>query len=223
VSDYPSVPLYRYELVRTLSSRDDRCWGESGLAEGRRRFDRALELAQQLSEEFPAVPEYAMRYAYTCYKYGDMLDKQDRHAEAEQRIRQCVELRREQTERFSELSHCRLYHAGACGKLAEMVRKHGELAEAKDLLDESIALLSGLATVPETNYRGMLAHHYYTLGLVLKDQGDDAAAAAAFKAGGELRSESPTPSGPRRHFPSPPPNWRPSSGRQPASQRDPAK
>lgn len=209
VSEYPTVPLYRYELVYTLSSRDDRLWGESGITGVCARFERAIELARLLSEEFPLVPEYATRYAYTCYKYGRMLDDEDLDRRAEELLRQSVELRREQTERFADVPHCRFFHAFACGQLANHLKRHDRLDEARELLSEAIELLIGLDDVPHIKSRGFLVQYYNSLGGILASQGEEQAAADAFQSAGEL-----SPPATQWRFPPNTPAWRRGGGQR---------
>lgn len=140
VAEYPTVPLYRYELVLTLSSRDSRRWGEAGFEEGRRRFERAIELAEELSQEFASVPEYASRYAYTCHKFSEVLREAGHDDEAECMLRQAIDLRRGQVYRFPDVPQFQGYLAYSLGKLADLVKQRGDLEEARLLLEESIEL-----------------------------------------------------------------------------------
>jgi tetratricopeptide (TPR) repeat protein len=174
VAERPTVPLYRYELVVTLSSRDTTRWGEAGLEVGRRRFQRAIELADELAREFPTVPEYASRYAYTCHKFGEVLSEQGCEEEAECLWRQAIDLRRRHIERFPEVSQFQIYRASTARNLADLLRQRGDLEESSRVLEESLAALIKLeasSQEPVFGLRSKLAENYFSLSRVLRMQG----------------------------------------------------
>ncbi|MEQ8788056.1 MAG: serine/threonine-protein kinase [Pirellulaceae bacterium] len=196
VAEYPRVPLYRYELVDTLSNRDEQLWGEAGLDEGRRRFERAIELVAQLADEFPSVPEYASRHAYTYHKFGEVLLQQDCKDEAECLLRQAVELRRMNVERFPEVSAFPIYMASTMGKLADLLRQRGDVDEAGQVLEDSIAMLTELEAAsaePVFGLRAKMAENYFSQSRVLRMKGRFEESEAAFAKGREYNRSAGLP------------------------------
>ena len=72
-----SVPLYRYELMHAYAKTDKRLWGAKGVDEGRRRYQRALQLADQLVDQFPNVSEYSARQARMNYQLANQFQQLD--------------------------------------------------------------------------------------------------------------------------------------------------
>lgn len=194
IFEYPSVPLYRYELIVALAIPDPRDWGPDGAAEGKRRFQEAFQYAEQLAADFPSSVEYASLTAYISSRLGRLHVHNREFDEAEAKFRQALSLSQQNMERFPGVPSLKLHTATAMGSLAELLLEHRDRpADAKKMLLESIALIGSPDSLAESGRwfaRWQLAWQYGKLSRAHAALGENDLAEAAAKKAEEL--------GPRR-------------------------
>ena len=188
---YPTVPRYRYELMRLYSILSSRLWGKGGYKEGERRMQLALDLADELVEQFPDVPEYSSKRAYVHHKQARLLTWQRRFEDAERSFRKTVSLREGQVDKYP-LPRYALYLAVSRNRLAEVLFRRGKFTEGRTLLERSIAAAEELPKTLESQSdrrysKSLLAWQYSNLAQTLKKLGEFERAKEATERERELR------------------------------------
>ncbi len=192
-TQFPSVPQYRYELMRILLPSFRRTANDADMNEAERRCRRALELAEELTTEFPTVSEYSSRYASAHSRLGSILLQAGRTADAEEHLRQAVGLHQAQIRRYPDVPQYQMYLAMAQSRLSEMFSQTDRVEEARDALLASIALQEQMPTTLPTNRnrrmaRQMLSWQYQKLSEIYTRLGETELADQAGEKANQLRA-----------------------------------
>jgi tetratricopeptide (TPR) repeat protein len=139
-----------------------------------------VESYQRLADANPTVIDFRSSLAVNRGNLGELLWKTGRAREAEAECRAGLAIQQELADKHPRIPVLRNALASGHASLADLFQSLGRLAEARDGYEKSIAISETLVReVPdETWYRSNLAGNLRRRGLVRRDLGDPAGAAA---------------------------------------------
>ncbi|MEK6247930.1 MAG: hypothetical protein N2C12_07105, partial [Planctomycetales bacterium] len=169
VAQYPSVARFQYDLVLACNDNDERLWGTEGFQEGRGRFQRAIELSQQLTENFPDIPGYAVQRALTRHRFAGHLQRGGELEEAELLLRLALTTLQRQVQRHAGNPGYRLVLSRVQGSLTIVLQSMGQHAEAISIADEAVRDFGQLDSDLKSDAERKLAREVLTQHQVRRD------------------------------------------------------
>jgi len=194
VKEHPDVPDYRFDLSETYAWSDLR-WpfpaqatDQTGRQRSQQTLEKALAISSELVAEHPNIPDYAVSQVSIRLRLAGILWTAD-PAAAEAHLRKALEVQSSLAKRFPKNSFYRLGTAINHESLAGLLWDRVRLPEARAARQDAIASFRDiLQKEPKAGFvRGVLAQNYASLADLLRDLGDDKAAAEADGQARDLR------------------------------------
>jgi len=183
VQDFPEIPDYRYDLSATYALVDVQGPMPPGQASRTKeeRLRNALAMSEKLVAEHPYIPHYLSTHAEIQHKLGSFLARTGRPDEGERCLRKAVQIQTSLAKQFPGVPNYEIWLGAFDNTLAEFLVPRRQMSEARPLLEDSNARLTRLLKdYPDLWFiHGLLAQSQALLAPVLRESGDNVAAAEA--------------------------------------------
>jgi tetratricopeptide (TPR) repeat protein len=204
VQECPDVPDYRHDLCKTYMMLQFQTGFPPGVADPLQHgmLDKALAICEELVAEHPNVPDYAVSQIQIRFGLAGTLWKTDPPG-AETHLRKALALQSSLVRRFPRNFPYRAGMDAIHDALRRLLQQTGRSPEARSMLEASITSLKELLeNDPKAGFlRGVLGMRYLDLAKLLREMGEEQAAADAERQAEALRPR--WPNEPARRSPPP--------------------